>query len=100
MTWDLAYCFIYGGAALGASNIFCTAPDVLRKIALLLAMLGFIALYSYHCAGYLGHLPHWEIRDLGQQFIVWGAIIEIARLLFIERLSCKNLSGESLRFPA
>lgn len=99
MTWDHTYALIFMGASFGCANLFCSAPDRMQKLVLGLLMVGFALLYAYHCAGAAGLAAHWEIEGLGHHFIVWAVLIYIFRLIFIEHLSCKNLSAGSRRSP-
>lgn len=96
MTWDIGYAFAYSLVAMGGANLFCAAPDGLQKTSLGMAILGFLLLYAYHCAEATGYVAHWEIKDIGYNFIVWAAILHISRILFIERLACKSSSERSL----
>ena len=96
MNWDIAFAACYATVAFGAANVFCAAPDRLQKWALALVILGFLMLYAYHAAEAAGFVAHWEIKDIGFNFIAWAAILHIGRILFIERLECKSSSGPSL----
>lgn len=100
MTWHYTYAVIFMVTSFGCANLFCTAPDRLQKLVLALLMVGFSLLYAYHCAGAAGIVPHWEIEKLGHDFITWAVIIYVFRLIFIEHLSCKNLSASLPRSPA
>lgn len=98
MLWDFFYALIFAFAAMGCASVFCTAPDRLQKVVLLCMMMGFTVLFAYYCAGVAcdlgGSIPHIQVRDIGYNFIVWGVLISIFRIIFKEHV-CKNLSEPS-----
>lgn len=100
MTWDVGYAILYATVAFAIANIFCSAPDNMRKGALGLAAIGFLSMYSYHIAQVAGSFggfeAHWQIHDMGQQLVVCAAILEIIRILFIERLHARDSRGDRI----
>jgi hypothetical protein len=75
----------------GVASLFCTAPDALQKIALAFMLAALLMLVVFYASS-LVVPPTQSVADLAYKIQHVAVLIGIARLLWLEKLSCRNYS--------
>ena len=100
MTWDITLLTIHICAAMGFAMMFCTAPDALQKLVLGLLMTAALVLVYVYAASAVDRPLHWSWRRIALEVEHIGVLLYLFRLLFVEKIKCKNLQRRSPQSPA
>lgn len=100
--WDVTNCAVHALLAWGCAALYCSAPDKLQKYCVLLpficAALLLVLLYTLRIFTDNGEWLLDSLKRLAYAIEHGAVMFYILRLVFKEKLSCKNLSQHSPHF--
>lgn len=97
--WNLSMMLIHIVVAMVIGRLFCTAPDKVQKLGMLILIVGEILLVNYYAYGlFISDLPE-VYKDLAYKIEHVAILLFVARLLLIEVMKCKSWRQEFSRSP-
>lgn len=102
LDWDVIFAAAHVLMLVACGRLFCTAPDVLQKVVLLIIIVSGLLLFAYYTLRAFELMVKDDFTIVGSILAIEhiGVMLYILRLALVETGVCRKSSRQSLRCQA